>query len=261
MSAMAWILACAGVLCLVGGMAAADQQYGHARTLFEVNDHKGFVLLPSKATAGGRRPWVWYAPTFINGYPNPSNEWLLRQLLDLGWAICGVDVGESCGSPAGREVYSRFYDQLVKQYGLARKACLVPQSRGGLMLYNWAAENPRKVKCIAGIYPVCDLRSYPGLAQAAPAYGMTEQELASHLTENNPIDRLGPLAKAKVPIFHIHGDSDTVVPLDRNSLVVFDRYKALGGKMELVVVKGKGHAEIPEFHQSDALLKFLLKQK
>lgn len=90
---------------------------------------------------------------------------------------------------------------------------------------------------------------------------MTERELASHLTEHNPIDRLGPLAKAKVPIFHIHGDSDTVVPLDHNSLVVFDRYKSLGGKMELVVVKGKGHAEIPEFHQSEALLEFLLKQK
>jgi hypothetical protein len=28
------------------------------------------------------------------------------------------------------------------------------------MLYNWAAENPERVAGIAGIYPVCDLRSY-----------------------------------------------------------------------------------------------------
>ena len=49
-----------------------------------------------------------------------------------------------------------------------------------------------------------------------------------------------------------------MVPLDRNSQVLCDRYKALGGPVELVIVKGKGHAEIPEFFQSPALLKFLM---
>ena len=86
--------------------------------------------------------------------------------------MAGVDVGESHGSPAGRKAYGEFYDAVVKQYGLDARACLVPQSRGGLMLYNWAAENPQKVRCIAAIYPVCDLRSYPGLKAAAPAYGL-----------------------------------------------------------------------------------------
>ena len=69
------------------------------------------------------------------------------------------------------------------------------------MHYNWAAENPGRVACIAGIYPVCDLRSWPGLAQAAPAYGMTEQALSMHLAEHDPIDRLAPLAKAACPFF------------------------------------------------------------
>ena len=31
---------------------------------------------------------------------------------------------------------------------------------------------------------------------------------------HNPVARLAPLAKAGVPIFHIHGDSDAVVPLN-----------------------------------------------
>jgi len=239
------------------GRAAADTQYGHERTVFAVGDHQAFVIRPVRA-ADGSKPWAWYAPTFIKSYPNASNEWLFRQLLDAGWTIAGVEVGESCGNPAGRKAYGEFYDAVVKPYGLDAKACLVPQSRGGLMLYNWAVENPEKVRCIAGIYPVCDLRSYPGLKAAAPAYGLSEEELARHLAEHNPIDRLAPLAKARVPIFHIHGDADTVVPLDRNSQVLCDRYKVLGGPVELVVVKGKGHAEIPEFFQSPALLKFLM---
>lgn len=242
-----------------GRGAGADRQYGHERTVFALGDHKAFVIRPAAPAADGSRPWAWYAPTFIDGNPNRSNEWLLRRLLDAGWTISGVEVGESYGSPAGRKVYSEFYDHVVKQYGLDAQACLVAQSRGGLMLYNWAAENPRKVRCIAGIYPVCDLRSYPGLKTAAPAYGMTEEGLAAHLAEHNPIDRLEPLAKAGVPIFHIHGDADAVVPLDRNSRALCDRYTAFGGRMELVVIKGKGHAEIPEFFESPALLEFLMK--
>jgi dipeptidyl aminopeptidase/acylaminoacyl peptidase len=125
------------------------------------------------------------------------------------------------------------------------------------MLYNWAAENPDKVQCIVGIYPVCDLRSYPGLSKAAGAYGMTAAELEKHLTQHNPIDRLEPLAKAGVPILHIHGDKDAVVPLEKNSQIIFDRYTALGGKMKLIVIPEKGHAEIPEYFQEPRLVQFL----
>jgi len=256
-----WALLCSlkFVFCLPN-LAIADQKYGHERTVFQVNGKQAFVILPKKPAANGAKPWAWYAPTFINGYPNQSNEWLFKRLLEAGWAIGGIDVGESYGSPAGRRLYNDYHAHVVKEYGLNNKACLVPQSRGGLMLYNWAVENPQKVQCIAGIYTVCDIRSYPGIKNAAPAYGLTEEELTSQLTEHNPIDRLQSLAEAKIPIMHIHGDSDTVVPLDRNSQVIHDRYQALGGSMELIVVQGKGHAEIPEFFQSPEMLKFLLAQ-
>ena len=46
--------------------------------------------------------------------------------------------------------------------------------------------------------------------------------------------------------------------LARNSRVLCDRYTALGGPVQVAVVKGKGHAEIPEFLQSPELLKFLM---
>jgi dipeptidyl aminopeptidase/acylaminoacyl peptidase len=125
------------------------------------------------------------------------------------------------------------------------------------MLYNWAAENPDKVRCIVGIYPVCDLRSYPGLSKAAGAYGMTPADLEKQLTKHNPIDRLEPLVKARVPILHIHGDADDVVPLEKNSQVLMNRYRALGGQMKVIVVPGKGHAESPEYFQEPRLVQFL----
>ena len=241
---------------LICHRATAGEQYGAKRTNIAIGKHQGFVLELQKPAQDSARPWVWYAPT-IGAHPNKSNEWILKKLLDRRFYVCGVNVGESYGSPAGRKVYTEFHQHVVREYKLETKARLLAQSRGGLMLYNWAAENPDKVQCIVGIYPVCDLRSYPGLSKAAGAYGMTAADLEKKLKEHNPIDRLEPLAKAKVPILHIHGDNDGVVPLKENSQVMLDRYKALGGKMELIVVPGKGHAEIPEFFQEPRLVQFL----
>jgi hypothetical protein len=38
---------------------------------------------------------------------------------------------------------------------------LLAQSRGGLNHYMFAAAHPEWVQCIAGIFPVADLRSFP----------------------------------------------------------------------------------------------------
>jgi dipeptidyl aminopeptidase/acylaminoacyl peptidase len=46
---------------------------------------------------------------------------------------------------------------------------------------------------------------------------MTAQELEANLRKCNPIARIDVLAKAKVPVFIIHGDVDKVVPLEGNS--------------------------------------------
>lgn len=238
---------------------AQQQTFGGTRINLLVDGHPGFVIEPALPAKNGTKPWAWYAPT-IGDYPNKSNIWLLERLVQHGFWICGIDVGESNGNPAGCEVFSRFYDTLMGLYHLDSKVNLIAQSRGGLMLYNWAEKpgNSLKVSRIACIYPVCDLLSYPGLSKAAIAYGMSPDTFLLHIKEYNPIDRLQSLFEAGVRIFHIHGDNDVVVPLNQNSQVLFDRYKALGGDITLKVVKGKGHEEIPEFFQSQDMLDFLL---
>ncbi|MBC8405420.1 MAG: prolyl oligopeptidase family serine peptidase [Planctomycetes bacterium] len=225
--------------------------------VFRIGDRTAFLILPEKSNSDDLIPWVWYAPT-LPGLPGVEEKWMFEQFLSNGIAIAGVDVGESNGSPKGRSVYSELHRVLTERRGLAPKACLLARSRGGLMLYNWAAENPEYVACIAGIYPVCNLRSYPGLARACDAYGMSEDQLAAKLVEHNPIDRLAPLAKARVPIFHIHGDSDSVVPLDKNSAVVKERYDRLGGEMELEIVNEQGHNMWSGWFNSQALVEFVI---
>ena len=256
------------VLPLQSALAQVEsKEYGATRFDFTVPGGSGFVIKPNGPDTAGKKPWVWYAPTFVKArpemgrYPNKSLDWLFTRLLDKGVWIAGVDVGESWGNAQGRKAYTQFYKYVRKEYALSPRPCLVGQSRGGIMVYNWAVEHPREVGCIVGIYPVTNLAGWPHLGgdRILKAYGMSEAEMRKHLGKNNPIDRLAPLARAKVPIFHIHGDADKVVPLDQNTLELARRYKALGGSAEVDVVPGKGHEEVPEFFQSERLLGFLLR--
>jgi lysophospholipase L1-like esterase len=227
------------------------------RENFRVEGHDAFVIVPAQSSTDRPMPWVWYAPT-LQGQPDVAMNWMFDRFGEAGIAVAGIDVGESYGSPTGRAIYQRFYEELVDTRKFSKKPVLVPRSRGGLMLYNWAAEHPESVAGIAGIYPVCNLASYPGLERAAGAYEMTAAQLETNLHDHNPIDRLAPLATAGIPIFHIHGDVDTVVPNADNSAILAQRYEKLGGTVQLEVAEGQGHNMWTGFFQHEPLIEFVV---
>ncbi len=227
---------------------------------FLVQGRAAFVILPQAKPANGLVPWVWYAPT-LPGLPGNEEKWMFDRFTQAGSAIAGIDVGESFGSPDGRALYSALYDELTKNRGFALKPVMLGRSRGGLMTLAWAVENADKVAGFAGIYPVCNIASYPGVEKACDAYHLSTQELSTRLAEHNPIDRLAALAKADVPLFAIHGDSDTTVPLEANSGEMHKRYESLGGKMQLIVPPGQGHNMWTGFFQCQELVDFVLAQQ
>lgn len=224
--------------------------------VFTVQERPAFFIEPVNRPTDRPTPWVWYAPT-LPQHPGSQERWMFERFIASGFAIAGIDVGESCGSPDGVALFDALYGELTGQLGLSPRPALLARSRGGLMLYNWAATHPHSVACIAGIYPVCNLASYPGLAQAAGAYGLSTEALAARLTELNPIDRLAPLAAAGVPIFHLHGDCDAIVPLEANSAIVKARYDELGGMMTLDIVADGGHDLQAHWFASQSLVDFI----
>ena len=222
---------------------------------FTLDGRDAFVILPDDPKP--ETPWVWYAPT-LPGLPAQSEVWMFEKFLAAGIAVAGIDVGESYGSPTGVAAYSTLYEYLTTKRGFGPKPCLLARSRGGLMLYSWAADNPEKVGGVAGIYPVCNIASYPGLDRACGAFGMTAAELKANLKKFNPIDRLERLAKAKVPILHLQGDSDKVVPLEANSKILATRYLEFSGPAEVVVIEGQGHNMWDGWFQSQRLTDFAI---
>ena len=225
---------------------------------FLLGGHEAFLILPAMPNTAGPVPWVLYAPT-LRGLPSSAEKWLFERLLATGIAIAGIDVGESYGNPAGCALYDQLYDYLTNERGLSRLPVLLGRSRGGLMTLSWAAERADRVGAFAGIYPVCDLRSYPGLDKAAGAFGTTQEGLAARLPQCNPIDRLVSLAAAHVPCFAVHGDRDKTVPLAANSGALAELLAALGNPIELQVLPGRGHDMDLGFFHNEALLAFLIR--
>jgi dipeptidyl aminopeptidase/acylaminoacyl peptidase len=226
---------------------------------FEVAGHPAFVLLPEPGSRRTPQPWIMYSPT-LPAYPDKNEKWMHEQFLAAGVAVAGVDVGEAYGSPKGREAFTALYRELTAKRNFATRPCLLGRSRGGLWAASWAADHPEWVAGLAGIYPVFDLRTYPGLAKAAPAYGLTPEALEGRLAELNPIDRVGTLAGQLVPAYLIHGDEDKVVPLAENSAEFVKRYRALG-RADLVtlnVAHGQGHNYWEGFFRCRELVDFAI---
>jgi 6-phosphogluconolactonase len=226
---------------------------------FLVGGRPAFVLLPPEKKRTKPQPWALYAPT-LPGLPDQHEKWMHERFLEAGVAVAGIDVGEAYGSPKGKELFTALHQELTSRRGFAPRPCLLGRSRGGLWVTAWAADNPDRVAGLAGIYPVFDLRSYPGLAKAAPAFGLTASELEARRSELNPIERVAILARARVPALLIHGDEDRVVPLTENSAEFAARYKAAGaaGAVRLIVAKGQGHNYWEGFFRCQELVDFVI---
>ena len=215
---------------------------GYQRFDFVFKQRKCIVVQPQKAANG--KPWIWRA-RFFGHQPQADLE-----LLKHGFHLAYCDVANLFGNAAAVGHWNDFYDYLTGEHQFSRKVALEGMSRGGLIIYNWAYHNAEKVSCIYGDAPVCDIKSWPGgkgvgkghlgtWKNCLKAYGLTEAEALQF--KGNPIDHLKPLAEKQVPLLHIVGAADTVVPVAENTTIVEQRFKRLGGKIQVISKPGIGH--------------------
>ncbi|MCG3146790.1 MAG: hypothetical protein PCFJNLEI_00224 [Verrucomicrobiae bacterium] len=218
-----------------------DDWHGFRRHVFPFAETTAWVVEPVTAAPG--QPWSWCLefPQFF------TRECAALTLLERGFHHVYLDLHNNFGSPAALRVFNAFYDLLTTQ-GLARRAALIAISRGGLSAYRWAAENPAKVAVIYGDAPVCDFKSWPAgkKGNAADwALLLHRYEFASEAEAlaypGNPIDSLAPLARAGIPLIHVVGDADVVVPVAENTAIVAERYRQLGGAITVIHKPGVGH--------------------
>ena len=226
---------------------AVSRWEGFVRHDFQVDGRNVIVIEPEKPLPG--RPWAWRGE-FFGAFPNADIE-----LVKRGWHIAYMSVPNFFGSPKAVAHWEKFYDVLVNHHRLSPRPGLIGLSRGALYCMAWAAAHPDESLAVYLDNGVCDFKSWPGgkpkglgtgvgspqeWAKLLNAYDFDDDQeaLASKL---NPVDRLKPLAEAKIPILLVYGDSDRTVPHRENSEVVYDRYRALGGPVERIVKAGADH--------------------
>lgn len=244
--------------CLTSPLMAQEALPGTAEA-FEINGHKAYLYAAPRPATG--RPWIWYAPT-LKGVSIAGRKLYFENFMKSGISIAGFDLGEVRGSPASTARFTRFYDEMVKR-GFSPKPILLGQSRGGMMMLAWAVRHPDRVRAFVGIYPVCNLASWPlqrSEATTLADFGLSKDDLVAKLPELNPIDNLVGLFTHKVPMFVVHGDSDIVVPYDDNTKLLKERYEAHGGAITVKLIPGEGHKVGPSFFECRELVDFVLKQ-
>lgn len=220
-----------------------EDYHGYALYKLVVSGCKGCVVQPKKSLPG--QPWVWRT-MFWDAFPAAD-----LALLEAGFHVAFIDVGNTFGCPDAMKNFDVFYDTMTRQYELSAKPALEGLSRGGLYAYRWAYVNTGKVGCIYGDAPVCDMKSWPGgkgkgvcspadWQAAIRAYHFTDEQQMMEF-KGNPIDILQPIAAAHIPIIHVCGDADKDVPESENTDIVRERYMALGGDFALIVKEGCDH--------------------
>lgn len=216
--------------------------YGYECHSFKFQGADCKVVQPKRTTAGA--PWIWRA-RFWGHEPQTDVA-----LLDRGFHLAYCDVADLFGSPEAVNRWNLFYKEMQKA-GLSSKVALEGMSRGGLIIYNWAAVNPEKVACVYADAPVLDVKSWPmgnlngkrsqeDVTRMLAAYGFKDEAEALDYRKN-PLDQVKKIAKGGFPMLHVCGDADDVVPVAENTNLFEQGILKNGGKIKVIHKPGIGH--------------------
>jgi len=216
--------------------------YGFTQSDFQFDGVSCKIVQPKKVRKG--RPWIWRA-RFWGHEPQTDIA-----LLERGFHLVYCDISELYGASKAVKRWNKFY-KLLRKGGLSKKVVLEGMSRGGLIIYNWAAANPKKVACVYADAPVLDGKSWPGgfgkgkgyaagWKNLMKEYGMDSEESTVDF-KGFPIAKTKKLAKAKFPMFHVCGASDKVVPVAENTRIFEKRIKENGGSITVIYKEGVDH--------------------
>lgn len=199
------------------------------------------IVLPNISPTG---EWVWRARFWGH---EPQTD---KALLDKGFHLVYVDVANLFGNQEAVVLWNDFYTHCLEKYALNKKVVLEGMSRGGLIIYNWASQNTEKVVCIYADAPVCDIKSWPGglyngvgspkdWETALKAHDLDEKSVADY--KGIPLYTAIKVAQAKIPVLHVYGDADEIVPHEENTLLLAKTFEAHGGEITLIPKEGVGH--------------------
>lgn len=220
-------------------------------------DANAMLVIPHTAAKG--QPWIWRA-RFWGHQPA-----LDLALLDRGYHLAYVNVGNLFGNKTAIDRGLELHEFLTKNFNLSQKPILEGMSRGGLFIFNFAAQHPEKVSAIYGDNPVCNFQSWPGgmngklskgdYERCLKAYGLTAEEAKTHPQITNP--EFAHKLKG-IPVALVIGTADRVVPPSENAEPLAANLTKLNSPLKVWRKPGLDHHP-HGLSPVEPLLRFLLK--
>ena len=213
-----------------------DVWYGGERTVFDFEGYDAWVVEPPasvKPAAG--QPWTWTIQWRTAFVPRTG----VPQLLAKGWHHVAIDTFANRMDETGLAVSQRFQEFLVKELGLAPKACLIGMRWGGFFSIRYAAHYPQNV---AKIYLDCPLLNL-GCRRGDVGIGPWKDDKPENWTDDPrmPINLVKPIADARIPILLVYGGADNVLDPRLSSELFIPRFRAAGGEIKVVYRALYGH--------------------
>lgn len=219
-------------------VAAQDMERWHGYETLDssLNGRSYKLVFPDEPNEN--RDWIWRARFW--GHEPQTDLALLAE----GFHVAYIDVAGLFGNEEAIATWDEFYKTITRDYLLNPKVVLEGLSRGGLIVYNWGNRNADKLACIYADAPVCDFKSWPmGSGETwkncLAQYRFSEDQALAFT--GNPVDRMENIAEAKVPILHVVGDADQVVPVSENTALIGKKLNELGWEMKVIHKPGVGH--------------------
>jgi len=176
----------------------------------------GLAVIVPKSIAPGK-PWVFRADAITR------DAAIDQALLARGFHIVIAPLTTQSG--AVRTQWNNAYD-LMTRHGFSQKPVMEGTGTGAGEAYAWAIEDPKKVACIVGRNPA----------------------LRSLMSKTVPLENLGPLAKAGVPLLHVCDKTDPW--FNDQTKVVEQRYKDLGGEITVIVGENDNRSRLSAADQT-----------
>ena len=219
------------------GEISSEEWLGAIRHKIVLNGSTAWVVEPADPLPG--KKWFWL-PEWPDAFPERNG---VRELLQLGYHMIYINIYGQYANDASLEIMKRFYDYL-KALGFAAKGAFIGMSLGGLYSFRYAQKYPETVACIYADAPVCDLNYRVESKRAdagavAKAYGIKTEELDNFPL--SPVNNYQPIVKNGIPLLLILGLADTVVPAERNGLLLAERWEQAGGSVEVIKRPSWGH--------------------
>ena len=195
----------------------------YSRYSFDLPGVEGPITVIEPASAAAGVPWVLRS-SFV-----PRDSLVDLELLHKGFHIVTGPVPFNSDGPK-LDHWNAVYKHLV-DHGFSKRPAMEGAGAAAGDVCAWAIANADKISCIYVVNPI-----FRSTMSAMPI-----------------LDYLAPLAEARVPLLVVAGSIDPA--LNQNARLLENRYKDLGGKLELLIKEGEGHFIQP--HDPTSVVNFI----